>query len=125
MRVEKQIAYWSNGSQSDIEAAHILVSGAKPQQGLYLAHLALEKALKAHVVRTTHKHPPKIHSLLVLSRHAELRLSPKDEEFLSAFDIYQMQGRYPDSEWPALSKATVQHDLKRASEIQQWLIQKL
>ncbi|MFO7974622.1 MAG: HEPN domain-containing protein [Candidatus Hydrogenedentota bacterium] len=125
MDVEKQITYWANGSKSDIEAARLLVNGGKARQGLFLAHLALEKALKAHVVKASSKHPPKVHSLLILTQRTNLEIPTAQLEFLGTFDVYQLQGRYPDTELPELSDELVQRDFKQAGEVQQWLIRQL
>jgi HEPN domain-containing protein len=114
MDIEKQVVYWSKGSQSDMEAARLLISGGKTYQGLYFAHLALEKARKALVVRVTKKHPPKVHSLLILTERAGLEMPAAELEFLSAFDVYQLQGRYPDTELPELSHDSAERDLERA-----------
>ena len=77
MNVEKQIAYWRTGSGVDFEVAGELVAKRRLRHGLFFAHLAVEKMLKAHVVKTTNNHPPKIHNLVRLCELAELTV-PSD-----------------------------------------------
>ncbi len=51
--IEKQVVYWRDGAHEDWEMAEDLVARGKTRYGLFFAHLALEKALKAHVCRVT------------------------------------------------------------------------
>ncbi len=51
----EQIKYWKDGSIDDWQAAEQLITGSKIRQGLFFAHLALEKILKAHVCNSTKK----------------------------------------------------------------------
>ena len=47
--IGKQIAYWLNSAREDWDAAQELVRSGRVRHGLFFAHLALEKALKAQV----------------------------------------------------------------------------
>ncbi len=47
--IEKQIAYWRDGSIEDWQVAQELISNGRIRHGLFFAHLSLEKLLKAHV----------------------------------------------------------------------------
>ncbi len=51
--IEKQIAYWRKGASEDWHVAKQLVKSQQTRHGLFFAHLALEKLLKAHVCRHT------------------------------------------------------------------------
>jgi len=53
MDVEKQADYWKIGSQEDLAAARHLMEKDHCRHALFFAHLAIEKALKAHVCRCT------------------------------------------------------------------------
>ena len=78
MDVRRQVEYWLNGSQDDIEAAVVLLEKRKIRQGLFFAHLAVEKALKAHVSKATEAVPPRTHDLLRLAELAGISLpSPR------------------------------------------------
>jgi len=61
MDVQRQIAYWRDSAREDLEAAQGTLENRHWRHGLFWTHLALEKALKAHVVKATEQHPPKIH----------------------------------------------------------------
>ncbi len=51
--IEKQVAYWRHGAEEDWEVAHQLFDRGYIRHSLFFVHLALEKALKAHVCRHT------------------------------------------------------------------------
>ncbi len=60
MNIEEQIAHWRKGAEEDWEVACELVRRDRPRHGLFFAHLALKKLLKAHVIRVTGNPRPKI-----------------------------------------------------------------
>ena len=88
---------------------------------LFLAHLAIEKMLKAHVTRRTKDVPPRIHNLVRLAEIAELSLDSEKLTFLRSFDVYQMEGRYPDSTQVIIDSKTANEKLAAAGEMLQWL----
>ena len=88
---------------------------------LFFAHLALEKTLKAHVVRGTYDVAPRIHNLVRLAHLAGLKLDNERERFLRRFDLHQLEGRYPDSEHVALHDSLARQELQTATEVLEWL----
>ena len=86
MDVDKQIEYWTTGAAEDLGAAEILLQQGYTRQSLFFAHLALEKMLKAHVVRAKRDVPPRIHNLVRLAQLAEMKLNEEQEQFLRRFD---------------------------------------
>ncbi len=125
MDVDKQTAYWRDSGIDDMDAARILFEQGKLRHGLFFAHLALEKTLKAHVVRTAGTHPPKLHNLVSLAKGSGLEFSVDSMEFLSVFDVHQLQGRYPDKAEDPLDAVEAQKDFAQAQEMQQWLLNRL
>lgn len=122
MNIKKQIDYWKTGSKEDIEAAKSLLQKKHYRHALYFAHLALEKMLKAFVVRQTNTQPPYIHNLVRLSILAKQELDDDQLEFLRYFDVYQLEGRYPEYLLPAPDKKTCVQELERAERMLQWLM---
>ena len=94
--IKKQIKYWSDGAVNNVETAAILIEKGKRFEGLFFCHLALEKAIKAHVTKNTKDIPPKTHNLQRLAVLAGLVLKEKDFEFLGEMMEFQIEGRYPD-----------------------------
>lgn len=125
MDVQRQIEYWLNESQEDIEAAGILLDKHKVSQGLFFAHLAVEKVLKAHVTKATAQVPPRTHDLLRLADLASVALPPDCRVFLARMQRYCLEGRYPDLDraYPAREEAMA--DVNKAKETRSWLAKQL
>ena len=60
----KHIDYWLNSASHDLDAAETLFQNEKYDWCLFIAHLVLEKTLKAFYVKNTGKLPPRIHDLV-------------------------------------------------------------
>lgn len=124
MDIEQQVEYWRAGSVEDLAAAEAL-AGRYPRHALFLAHLALEKVLKAHVTRTTGDVPPRIHDLLRLAELAGLTVAPEQRVFLARFQQYCLAGRYPDMQRSQPEPAAAAADLAQAREMHSWLLSRL
>ena len=125
MDVQKQVDYWRIGGQEDLAAAKSLLEKGHLRHGLFFAHLALEKLLKAHVTRQTKDVPPRIHNLARLSEIAKLSISSEQSSFLNEFGVYQLEGRYPDSVELNLDPVFARGEISRAEELLNWLIKQL
>ncbi len=115
--VAKLFAFWRGNAEEDIQIARENFANKRYPFAMFLAHLALEKALKALVIRETKAVPPRIHNLTSLAEKAELSLDQETMTFLSAMDHYQMAGRYPEPRSPMISRIDAERDLKRAEEM--------
>lgn len=51
--ITKQVEYWQAGALEDWQVAVELIETGRTRHGLFFAHLALEKLLKAFVCRAT------------------------------------------------------------------------
>jgi HEPN domain-containing protein len=94
--IEKQIDYWTKGAEDDLMTADLLIREKRILHGLYFCHLVIEKAIKAHVAKTTGEVAPRSHNLIYLSEKADLEFDNETEIFLGILMKYQLQGRYPD-----------------------------
>jgi HEPN domain-containing protein len=121
MDIEKQISYWITGAEEDFAAARALFEKGHLRHCLFLAHLAVEKRLKAHVIRQTKDVPPKLHNLIRLAQIAKLKLQPQQEQFLREFGIYQLEGRYPDAEQMLFDRNSTEQEMSRVGEMLKWL----
>lgn len=119
MDVERQVEYWRTGSVEDLSAAEALAA-QHPRHALFLAHLALEKVLKAHVTRATGDVPPRIHDLLRLVELAGLTVAAEQRVFLARFQQYCLAGRYPDMQRGHPEPAAVAAELAQAREMHSW-----
>jgi HEPN domain-containing protein len=121
----KQIEYWLNSAEDDIETSDILISKDKILQGLFFCHLSIEKAVKAHVVRCTENVPPKVHNLSFLIEKTDLVLSESQLLFCDALMYYQLEGRYPEFYPKVPLKIKAGEILQQTKELFQWLKAKL
>jgi HEPN domain-containing protein len=123
--IAEHIAYWQDGAKDDWESAGQLIEGGKIRQGMFFAHLALEKLLKAHVCRKTGKLAPRIHNLVRLAEIAGLQLKPHDIDTLAEMNEFNLEGRYPVTFVPPPTKSESIEFMKKAKGIFEWLTQKL
>jgi HEPN domain-containing protein len=96
MDVRAQVDYWRRGAEEDMEVADELLEKGRLRHALFFGHLALEKMLKAHVTQRTADVPPRIHTLSRLAEIAGLTLPPEQQELIREFNVYHMEGRYPE-----------------------------
>lgn len=94
--IDRQIAYWREGAQEDWVVAQELVNGNRTRHGLFFAHLALEKVLKAHVCRQTRDLAPGIHNLVRLAELADISLRPEQIDVLAEMNAFNLESRYPE-----------------------------
>ncbi|MCX7049180.1 MAG: HEPN domain-containing protein [Candidatus Sumerlaeota bacterium] len=121
MDIQKQIDYWRKGAEEDFAAAQTLLEKDHLRHGMFFAHLAVEKMLKAHVVKATQNIPPKIHSLTLLAEKTSLVLDSTRLDFLKDFNLYQMEGRYPYENRVWVDSVQAQRDMAAAREMLEWL----
>jgi HEPN domain-containing protein len=93
MTVKQQIEYWIKTARGDLETAQLIFdSGRNLHHCLFFCHLALEKGLKANVVKKTKATPPKIHDLEILAEKAGLDLPDDMKDFFSLMNTFNLEG---------------------------------
>jgi HEPN domain-containing protein len=125
MDIKKQIEYWINSSEDDLETAGLLIKNNKILFGLFLCHLCIEKAIKAHVVRCTGNVPPRIHNLSFLIEKTDLALSESQLLLCDTLMFYQLEGRYPGLNPRIPSKRKSEGILTHTNDFFKWLKAKL
>ena len=96
--IDKTVQYWKEGAAYDLETGKTLLESRRFPYALFFGHLALEKILKALLVKTTKEHAPFTHSLTFLASKIKIEI-PKS--ILDKFAHTEIE------------------------EVYQWLIQKL
>lgn len=125
MDVAKQIAYWRDGSRKALRSIPSLEAGEFWTEALFWMHLAIEKALKAHVTKFTCDVPPYIHKLVRLAEIAQMNLSPEQLLLCEELSIFQRVSRYPDEAITEPPADKAKQLLNDARYLQEWLLQKL
>ena len=125
INLQRQIDYWINGADEDVLTAELLIREKRILHGLFFCHLVVEKALKAHCVKTTGDVASRTHNLIHLSETAGIVYNEETQIFLGVLMKYQLQGRYPDYN-PVLPDPIRANDyLEKTKKLLQWLKAKL
>jgi len=119
--IGKQIAHWRNSAEEDWSVAQDLVTRGKIRHGLFFAHLALEKTLKAHICKATGELASKIHNLVRLSEKAGLKLTDTQIDLLAEVSQFNIEGRYPEMLLPTPSREEADGYMDRIHEVLQCL----
>lgn len=126
--IEKTISYWLKSARYDLSVANALFRTKKYPYSLFMGHLALEKLLKALVVKNTKKHAPFSHSLPYLAEKSNTRFPEKILIKLREFMEFHFEGRYPDANKAFYNKCTKTYTtikLKELKEVFKWIKDRL
>jgi HEPN domain-containing protein len=123
--INKHVTYWHDGAVEDWEVAQGLIGQQKIRHGLFFAHLALEKLLKAHVCHHTQELAPRIHNLTRLAQLTALTFSSEQIDILADMNAFNLEGRYPESLGLPPSPTEANEYLDRAQKVYQWLMNQL
>jgi HEPN domain-containing protein len=93
--MDKDILYWINLSKYDIDTAKAMLASRRYLYVLFTCQQAIEKMLKALVVKNTGSFPPKIHDLVKLLNIAGIEALDEQKEFLAKLNYYYLETRYP------------------------------
>lgn len=123
------IAYWLSSAAEDDKSADILFHGGQFMYSLFTCHLMLEKACKAHWVRSNDSNfPPRTHHLNQIIQQTDLIVPEEYLEELSVMNAWNIEGRYPDFLHAFRSKCTFSYTksrIEKAKEIYQWLLKQM
>lgn len=125
---EKTVQYWREGADYDLGVAKALYEKGKYPYALFIGHLALEKLLKACVVRLTAEHAPFTHSLPLLARRLGISIPKTMLNKLARFMEFHIEARYPDDQrkfYKKCTKAFAQKKLREMKEVYSWFNNKL
>ena len=128
MNRQQQISYWINSASHDLDVAETLFQSAKYDWCLYIAHLVLEKTLKALYVKNIDIAPPRIHDLVRLADMAKVELNEDTLEFMDGVNTFNISTRYPDEKLKFYKMCTLEfteEQFRRIKDIYQCLLQKI
>ena len=117
----QQVAHWVAGAHEDWAVAVDLVERRRIRHGLFFAHLAIEKALKAHVCRRTQDLAPRVHNLVRLAELAGLQPDESRASTLADLNAFSQAGRYPDATDALPTPEEADAYIQRAREAFLWL----
>ena len=117
--VQKTVAYWVEGGKYDLGVATAMLKAKKYPYALFMGHLALEKLLKALVVKKTKAHAPFSHSLPYLLEMSGIKMAEPMKIRLSEFMEFHLEARYPDGSKAFYKKCTKGYTEARFKEIKE------
>lgn len=120
--IAKQITYWQDGSKEEFDVAKQLIDNGKIRHGLFFAHLAIEKLLKAKVCQTTGEIAPRIHNLVRLAQVAQLSLPETTLDLLAEMNEFNLEGRYPVPFISPIPTSEAHDYLIKTEEVLKWLM---
>ena len=120
--IAKQIAFWRDSAKEDWDVARQLVDNGHTRHGLFFAHLALEKILKAIVCKHSQDLAPRLHNLSRLAELAALTLDTGKMEVLAEMNAFHIEGRYPESLTKPPTKEEALNYMAEAEGVFQWLM---
>lgn len=125
---EKTVSYWAAGAEYDLDTAKKLFKAKRYPYALFFGHLAIEKILKALVVKETKEHAPHTHSLPLLASKLTFEIPEEIETKFAAFMEFYFEARYPEDQLKFYRKCTkifTEKNLNVIKKVYQWLKKKL
>ncbi|MFH1856338.1 MAG: HEPN domain-containing protein [Candidatus Omnitrophota bacterium] len=82
MKTEAVFKEWMKQADYDLNTAEVMFNAGRYIYCVFMCHLSLEKALKAHYVKNLKTHSPKTHDLIYLCEKATIELSEEKLIFI-------------------------------------------
>lgn len=124
MDISEIIESWQEQSADDLVTAQSLFANKRFAPCLFFVHLAIEKRLKADVVKVTNAPAPYTHDLVTLARATGYTLSTEQEDYLRKVNTFNTRARYDDIKRAFYKQATsvfTEEQLKKAEDFLLWL----
>lgn len=123
------VDYWMKSSEHDLYVAESLFNSGHFDYCLFIAHLSLEKILKALWVKDNmENNPPKTHNLVFLAKNSNLNLNDEQLRFLQFVNTFNIGTRYPDYKfriYQMCNKKFTKENFEKIKEYRKWLMKKL
>ncbi len=126
--VDHTVKYWAESAAYDLETGKSLLESKRFPYALFFGHLALEKILKALLVKAMKEHAPYTHSLTFLASKTGVEIPESILDRLAEYTEFHLESRYPDEKKDFYKKCSEEFARKKFTEIEevyQWLIQRL
>src|SRR5438874_2667688 len=88
---------WLRQADYDLETADFMLQGGRRFYAVFMAHLAVEKALKGIYQKRLNRTPPRTHNLRLLVDQAGLQVPTDTEDFLLQLTHAQIATRYTEN----------------------------
>ena len=119
---------WVDRAQYDLETARAMLASGRYLYVLFCCQQAVEKALKAVIVRKTGTLPPRLHNLLRLAEVARAEADHERTRFLGELSAYYIQSRYPEeikAAGSAITQELAEEVLSKTEQAIKWILSML
>ena len=126
--IDKTLDYWVESAEYDFDTGKNLLVSKKFPYALFFAHLAIEKVLKAIVVKNTEEHAPYTHSLVMLAKTAHIDIDDQMLDQLAEYMEFHIEARYPDEKKDFYKKCSEEFTTNKIDEmdkVYKWLKKRL
>jgi HEPN domain-containing protein len=116
---------WVERAQYDLDTADAMFKAGRYLYVLFCCQQAVEKALKAVIVKRTGELPPRIHNLLRLAETAGIGSSEKQIDLLTKLSGYYIKSRYPEeirAAGAAITQELAREVLGRTEQTVKWVL---
>ena len=93
----KDFAEWINQADYDYDTAKVMRQSGRNFYAVFMCHMAVEKALKAILLRNTENVPAKTHNLFWLLSQIGVQPPPSIGEFVIKLNEANVATRYPEA----------------------------
>jgi HEPN domain-containing protein len=124
MTQQEIIEFWSSEAREALQVAEHLFEKEDYSYALFFGHLAIEKIIKAVLVKKTGQTAPRSHNLLRLAKAAGLEISQEQQHHLIRITAFNLEARYPDYKGGFRTKCTASFtagELEKIKEVFAWL----
>jgi HEPN domain-containing protein len=124
--MEDDFTLWLNKAKESLEDAIYSLESHRYGLTAFCCQQALEKLLKAAIIKLKGKRPRKIHDLLPLLRDSSLKISEEYAAEIAKISKFYFLVRYPDINKQFFTTPEVaKNTLKKTKEIFLWIKNKL
>jgi HEPN domain-containing protein len=124
MGIDEDIQHWLRFAQSDMISAEASHRVGQELNALFHLQQAVEKTLKALLLRKSKVQPPRIHGLRGLSERCGLKLPEKQALLIENLSAYYIESRYPghwDESPSEVTAEEVEKLIPETKEFVEWL----
>ena len=112
---------WLESAVADLEDARAALERGRNHLAVFLAHQAVEKALKAYMIGVLRRRPSRTHDLVELLNETGLRLDPADADAVAELSPYYTVARYPNAglrkPWKEIPRSAAERFVSLAERI--------
>lgn len=116
---------WAERAQYDLDTADAMFKAGRHLYVLFCCQQAVEKALKAVIVKKTGELPPRIHNLLRLAEAAGIESGEGQIDLLTRLSGYYVKSCYPEEirvESAAITQELAREVLGKTEQTVEWVL---